>query len=407
VRGSFVTPAVNPVELKIALATRGARIDARLRALVDAVPDFTPRGLQLVLPDGVQVLVPIDDATSASAPYRVVAEAERAFVVDDRALRVEVRAGALPVFYGRKTRSGRPMWQIATVQGMHLLVHPTALCGFSTLGAPCSFCREGARPMGERERAASIADVVDVVRAAFEEGVAEFVFFNSSVYDADDGGIGFLTPYIESVRKHFDTFVAVQVHPPRTDAWIDRSYAMGVDALSYNLELFDPEALGRHCIGRVRYIGRERYLDALAYAAGVFPAGTVWTDLVLGLEPAEATMAGIDAIARLGVVPVLAVHHPGPDAIAQVSPDEAAAVVGHLDRTVREQNLNVTWVRDLALGVTPLDACRFTGTTPPGNAAVQALTRWRIGAYAARGLARFRRRLRVNAISDSLESSHL
>src|SRR5262249_31155442 len=142
----------------------------------------------------------------------------------------------------------------------------------------------------------------------------------------------FLTPYIESVRKHFDTFVAVQVHPPRTNQWIDRTYAMGVDALSYNLELFDPDVLGRHCIGRVRYIGRERYLEALAYAAVVLPAGTVWTDLVLGLESPESTMAGIDALAAAGVVPVLAVHHPGPDAISHVTPDEVTAVVGHLDR---------------------------------------------------------------------------
>ncbi len=402
-----MTPDVNPVELKIALATRGARIDARLRPRIEAAPDFTPRGLQLVLPDDVRVLVPIDDATSPGAPYAVVAEAERTFVVDDGALRVEVQAAAVPRFYGRRTASGRPMWQIGTVQGMHLLVSPTGMCGFSTHGAPCSFCREGARPAGERERAASLADVIEVVRAAFEEGAADFVFFNSSVYDAEDGGIGFLTPYIEGVRKHFDTFVAVQVHPPRTDPWIDRTYAMGVDALSYNLELFDPEALDRHCIGRVRYIGRERYLEALAYAAGVFPSGTVWTDLVLGLEPAEATMAGIDAIVGAGVIPVLAVHHPGLDTIPQITPDEATAVVAHLDRTVRERNASVTWVRDLALGVTPLDACRMAGTTPPGNATVQALTRWRLGAFAARGLARFRRRLRVKAISDSLEASHL
>ena len=165
--------------------------------------------------------------------------------------------------------------------------------------------------------------------------------------------------------------------------------------------------LGRHCIGRARYIGRERYLEALAYAAGVFPGGTVWTDLVLGIEPAESTIAGIEALARLGVVPVLAVHHPGPDAIPQVTPDEADEVVARLERAAREQKLVVAWVRDLALGITPLDAFRFAGTTPPGSPTVQALVRWRLGAYAARGIARFRRRLRVKAISDSLESSHL
>jgi hypothetical protein len=405
-RGAGVTAEPNPVELKIALATRGARLDDGLRASLASVPEFMPRGLEIVLPDGVRVLVPTDDVMSTTAPYAVIVENGHTFVVDGGPLRVEVQTGPAPRFYNRRTASGRPMWQVATVQGTHLLVTPTGTCGFSTRGGPCSFCREGARPAGERERSASIADVVEVVRAAFEEGVAELVFFNSSVYDAEDGGIEFLTPYIEGVRKHFDTFVAVQVHPPRTNDWIDRTYAMGVDAVSYNLELFDPDALGRHCIGRVRYIGRERYLEALAYAAGIFPAGTVWTDLVLGLEPAESTMDGIEAIARAGVVPVLSVHHPGPDTIPQVTPSEAAAVVARLDQSAREHHLNVTWVRDLALGITPLDACRFTGTIPPG-ATVQALTRWRLGAYAARGIARFRRRLRVKAISESLESSHL
>jgi hypothetical protein len=395
---------MNPVALKIALATRGARLDDRLRARLATVPEFVPRALDLILPDDVRVLVPIDDG---AAPYAIRTEADHVLVVDDGALSVEAQFGELPHFYGRRTTGGRPMWQVATVVGSHLLLSPAGACGFSTRGAPCGFCREGARPAGERERAASIADVIEVVRAAFEEGAAESVFFNSCVYDAEDGGIGHLTPYVEAVRKHFDTFVAVQVHPPRADVWIDRAYAMGVDALSYNLELFDPDVMARHCIGRVRYIGRERYLEALGYAASVFPAGTVWSDLVLGLEPAEATMAGIEALAGAGVVPVLSIHHPGPDTIPQTTPDEVAAVVAHLDRTARDRRLNVTWVRDLALGVTPLDACRLAGTTPPGNAAIHLLTRWRLGAYAARGIARFRRRLRVKAISDSLESSHL
>jgi hypothetical protein len=395
---------MNPVALKIALATRGARIDEPLRVRLAAVPEFAPRTLDLILPEDVRVLVPLDDGAAA---FAIRTDADRVLVVDDQALRVEAHAGDLPRFYGRHTTAGRPMWQVATVVGTHLLLSPAGPCGFSTRGAPCPFCREGARSTGERERAASIADVVEVVRAAFEEGAAESVFFNSCVYDAEDGGIGHLTPYVEAVRKHFDTFVAVQVHPPRNDVWIDRTYAMGVDALSYNVELFDPDVMSRHCIGRVRYIGRERYLDALRYAASVFPSGTVWSDLVLGLEPAEATMAGIETLAAAGVVPVLSVYHPGPDTIPQLTPDEAAAVVAHLDRVARDQRLNVTWVRDLALGVTPLDACRLTGATPPGSAAIHLLTRWRLGAYAARGIARFRRRLRVRAIGDSLESSHL
>jgi len=57
----------------------------------------------------------------------------------------------------------------------------------------------------------------------------------------------------------------------------------------------------------MRYIGRERYLEALAHAAAVFPSGTVWSDLVLGAEAHRFDMAAIDALAAIGVVPVASI----------------------------------------------------------------------------------------------------
>jgi hypothetical protein len=295
------------------------------------------------------------------------------------------------------------MRRIASVLGNHLLVHPAGACGFSVQGTPCRFCVEGARGTIEREAVASAADVVEVVRAAFDEGTAEFVYLNSDAFDVEDGGLGFLAPYIEAIRRHFDTLVAVQSHPPRTDRWIDWAYALGVDAISFNLEIFDPELLDRHCIGRMRFIGRQRYLDALGHAAQVFPGGTVWSDLVLGIEPPESTIAGIDALAALGVVPVVAARRAVAPASAPLDPGSVGRVLAHLYRAVRARGINMGWIHDLVAGVAPLEA------QPAGGGArlVRGLTRSRLGALATRGLARFRRRLRVKSISDSFESSHL
>src|SRR5439155_1516092 len=114
----------------------------------------------------------------------------------------------------------------------------------------------------------------------------------------------------------------------------------------------------RFCVDGARYIGRERYLEAVAHAATVCPSGIVWTDLVLGLEPADSTMAGIDALAEMGVVPVAAIlrgEHPVPEA------DEVTPVLAHLYRTVKRRGINMGWVRDLALGITPLEARHFAG----------------------------------------------
>jgi hypothetical protein len=294
------------------------------------------------------------------------------------------------------------MRHLATVLGNTLLVHPGGACGFSAHGSPCRFCVEGAR--GRVTPLGSVADIVEVVRAAFEEGAAELVLLNSDAFDVEMGGLGFLMPYVEAIRRHFDTLVAVQAHPPRSDPWIDWAYAHGVDAISFNLEIFDPHRLDRHCVGRMRYIGRDRYLEALARAATVFPSGTVWSELVLGLEPLESTMAGIDALVSLGVLPVLST----PRTLA-TPPLESAAitrVLGHLHDVVQRRGITMGWVRELATGVTPLEAHPGGGAAGLRHA-VQGLARSRLGALATRGLARFRRRLRVRTISDSFDSSHL
>ncbi|HZP40617.1 MAG TPA: radical SAM protein [Candidatus Binatia bacterium] len=389
----------NPALLKVLLAANGVRVDPLLRG--DPTVD-RPLGssaatrLDLVLPDAVRVSAPIVERS----PFLLVGNGRGHLVEGETGgatpLRVAVEVTPLPRFLGRRTRSGMPMSRIAAVRGEHLVLSPAAACGFSVHGAPCRFCVEGARSAVDRE-AAAVEDVVEVVRAAFEERAGSDVYFNSGVFDAEDGGIGFLTPYVEAVRRHFDTLVAVQVHPPRANAWIDHAYAMGVDALSFNLEIFDETAFERHCVGRARYIGRDRYLEALAYAARIFPSGTVWTDLVLGVEPVASTLAGIDALTALGVVPVVSIVR-GDHALPP--PDELGPVLAGLYRAVRDRGIALGWVRDLALGVSPLEARWFAGDGARLAVAMQHVTRSRLGGAAARTLARFRRRLRVRGTGD-------
>jgi hypothetical protein len=359
-----------------------------------------------VLPEDLWVDVPLDDRQTGGSPFTIVAEHGRHFAVHREDGVAEVRIALRPLprprFYERRTSRGTPMRRIGTVRGRHLLITPSGACGFSVRGVPCRFCVEGARA-AERETV-SVLDVLDTVRAAFDEGVCDLVWFNTSHFDGDDGGIAFLGPYVEAVRKHFDTLVAVQVHPPRTNRWIDHTYALGVDAVSYNLEIFDAELLKRHCIGRARYIGRDRYLEALARAARVFPSGTVWSDLALGLEPPASTIRGIDALVEMGVVPVVTLvrgdHLPVPGA-------DAAPLLAHLYRAVKERGINMGWVRGLGAGITPLEARHFAGDDARLAVTVQQLTRWRLGALAARGFARVRRRLRVRKVGESFEAAHL
>jgi hypothetical protein len=105
----------------------------------------------------------------------------------------------------------------------------------------------------------------------------------------------------------------------------------------------------------------------------------------------------------MGVVPVAGIvrgEHP-------VVAGDAPAVLAHLYRAVKARGINMGWVRDLALGIAPLEARHFAGDGARIAVAVQNLTRSRVGGLAARGLARLRRRLRVRRVSESFGAARL
>ena len=87
------------------------------------------------------------------------------------------------------------------------------------------------------------------------------------------------------MKKNFNCLVAVEALPPKENRWIDETYALGVDSVLYNLEIFDKELFEIICPGRAAQIGRKRYMEALEYAARIFPNGTVASHLIVGLEP--------------------------------------------------------------------------------------------------------------------------
>jgi hypothetical protein len=405
------TPSPNPSLLKLNLAMHGVQLDGSLPSDLRQVPwppESVAPSIELVLPEEVLIRVPIEESFTRASPYRLVSADQRLWIANNGE-RSEVRLIPQPAYYAKTTVSGTPMWRIGTVSGGHVAINPGVACGSTRLGTPCRFCDIAARA-GHRSAALSVADVVETVGEAFAEGAVELVYLHVGALDGDDAGVAFLEPYVHAIKKHFDTLVAVQLQPPADNRWIDRTYAMGVDALSYSVEIHDPALLQQYCGSRAQRIERERYYEALRYAAAIFPSGTVWSDLIVGLEPPASTMAGIDALVGMGVLPVLSLSRPTEDHPlhhgALPVPDEVAPVFAHLFSAVRNAKINMNWVRDLSSAVTPLDA-RFFSSDGAALSVSGQFYRSRIGGLAARNLSRMRRRLRVRKVSDSFDSSQL
>ena len=308
-----------------------------------------------------------------------------------------------PPFATRRNSRGAHFGDIVEVRGGYATVELGGGCGLAEPGRACAFCmgRELTEKAGELW---PVDEVLEALRAAFEEGDAEFVHFQLGYFPGEDAGLTVLKPYLEALRRHFDTIIAVTMHPPAAPRAIDAAYACGVDVVSYNLEAADEESMRRWLPGRARFFGRERYLDALRHAARVFPGGAVWSALAIDLASDAAVASAIDDLAAMNVVPLLAVAS---EPRREIGHGAASALLARQFEVVFKTGVGMTWARDLSGAITPLEARYCVSDPPQMPLLIQQLARNRLGALTARSLARLRRRLRVRRVRASFDSSHL
>ena len=122
-----------------------------------------------------------------------------------------------------------------------------------------------------------------------------------------------------TIKKNFNTHLVGRLDFPAPSHLIERAYAAGVDILDIPLARFDgaPSAEERAI--------REQ-LRAIDCARSVFPRWSVVSTLTAGEAPSCSTMAGIDALLAMEVVPLLTLSGSGPHRAAE----ELSEVFAHL-----------------------------------------------------------------------------
>ena len=295
----------NPASLKIDLMLRGIRMeDPVVKAWACG-----SSGVDVLLPQDTLVNIPCMEAFTGGSPYTVKRRGEKYFVTDGKG-EVEIKLVPKPAFYSRKTSTGVPYSDIATVHGSYTVITPSPRCDFFDRSVECRYCAGNFDIKGKNDRVYTVEEVVETVEAVLKERSSDIIYLSIGFSQGDDGGIEFLKPYIQAIKKSFSCLVAVEALPPKDNHWIDETYALGADSVLYNLEIFDKELFELICPGRASLVGRKRYLEALGYAAKVFPNGTVASHLIVGLEPPGSTCMGIDFFTDMGVVPILPIYRP-------------------------------------------------------------------------------------------------
>ncbi len=389
---------MNPAQLKLELIRNGIRPSAGLPD-----PLANPFGLvHLVLPGKVPVSTHVNDEAHRVSPYTLSCEQglfHVSFTDRDQAQKIPVRWTSPLKSYGRKTSSGVFVGDILTVHGGFIAVHPRGPCRFGRSGLSCRYCgstRElsGHPPFSKR-------DLIEALHIVLEEKRCDFVHLSSGHVETPDGGLEWLAPWVSEIRKHVNIMISLNLVPPATNEWIDQTYAVGVDALYYDTDFFDPNAPEATQRGR-KSAHHERHLEALAYASKIFPSGAVLSHVVIGFEPLEDTRKHIDELIDRGVVPLLVYFPPyeGTELAARwtVAPADSTNLYAHLFERIVKTRIMPHWVQQFDVLVTPLEGRFFSPESPRYHLFLKNFFESHLGRLTRFGLSSLRRHLRVREV---------
>jgi len=386
-----MTIDTNLALLKLQLFYHGIRAGKDLPS-----PLTNPFGLiHLVLPEKVSVSVHLN-ANGAESPFTLRRDGAQFHLDINGRESVPVQWTPPLASYQKRTSSGLLVSDILTVHGDFIAVHPSHPCRFGQSGLSCRYC--GSSRELSQHPPFTPRDLVEAIEHVMEEKRCDVVTLSSGHVSTGDGGVERLEKWVAEIRKHLNVLISLDLVPPETNDWIDKTYAMGVDALYYDSDFFNPT----DDFNREYEKHKSRQLESLAYAAKIFPTGAVLSHLVVGLEPLAETLSSIDLLIDRGVVPVLTYFPPYDGSSLRTrwtaTPEQVTHVYAHLYERLVRTRINPHWVQQYDVVLTSLEGRFLSSESPRYHLKLKNFYETRLGRAVRFGLASLRRHLRVREV---------
>ena len=301
--------------LKIDLMTYGMAVSPTARLALMGTEGTRPltlaeyastSGIALEIEDDIWVNAPISDHNPnfVTQPSLTLEHEDGRFFLRRQDLEVRVKPLPVPEYHDQQLPSGRPMTDFAITHTDRVRISPIQGCSFA-----CTFCD---LPFDKRYEKMPVDGLVESVRRALEDKVlpAHHVLISGGVPKDEDWP--WLNKVYETVAAAFpEVPVDIMMVPVPGHFHVSRLHEIGIHALSLNLELFNEDA-ARKIMPRKLRIGRKAFLDVIENAVSIFGPGKVQSLLLVGLEPMEDTLRGVQALAERGCDPVLSPFRPDP-----------------------------------------------------------------------------------------------
>ena len=312
--GEIVETELSPesaLDLKISCLARGVRVlpsakehlsrGGRVPLSIHEYP--TTGGVTFILRGDVFINAPFDEWFCESAEARLDWDKPtEQFVVRFRGEAFPVSLLPLPGYLGTQDDDGTLVSRIVMSHADRARLSPLNHgCAFS-----CKFCDLAAKKYTKYTtdkvlRALSVAKSDNALPV-------RHVLVSGGTSNASDQP--YFDEIVRTVVHEAGCPVDVMMTPRREIGFVDEYAGWGLKGFSLNLEVFAPEVAKSVAPEKAR-LGLETWARAIRRAVDLTGGhGRVRSLLVVGLEPLESTLAGVEFLARLGCDPVISPFRP-------------------------------------------------------------------------------------------------
>ncbi|MCC2608236.1 radical SAM protein [Planctobacterium marinum] len=304
------TPATieEQARLKFELFSLGLQISFKAKATLYSsrdkltIRDGIAGGIELLIANSIHINVPIKESFSLISPFSLEFEDLYYLSYFGRKI-VNVEVVDLPKLVGEKTRSGKLMESIGQVFTDRLSINPFRGCRYNLANKKgCKFCAVAFGPMSKKTDIEDIKDVVKFVISNQKDSTKHILISGGSPLPKQ---WHYYVQVVTEIRKLTDLPIYIMIEPPESLSNLDLLLEAGVNEIGINMEIWDDKISKAIMPGKGK-VSRTQYLETLKYATKLWgKSGNVRSLLIVGLEPAQNTLTAVEAISKLGVMPIL------------------------------------------------------------------------------------------------------
>jgi hypothetical protein len=324
--------------LKLRLLADGIRIDPaaerhwleRYGGPMTLAEYATTSGITLVLPGENYVNAPPHESDTVPALRFDVGQ----FIVDDGRDSFAVEVMPVPAFHRRTYEDGNqtyPMTNLGVTHTDRCRVSPIEGCAYK-----CKFCD---LPFEFKYRRKDRDKLLELIVLAERDELLPARHVLVSGGAPGRAHEDWLDEVYAFLAENAEMPVDVMMPPRRDLGHPAKMRRAGVNLLSINLEVSDPDRAREIIPEKNRLLGRQHSLDYIEQAVESFGVGGVQSLMVFGatIEPLESTLQGVRDLVDRGCVPVLSAFRPHPSTPLGQMPGATFEEM----RTVYEQTLEI------------------------------------------------------------------